>query len=65
MALESLFVRPHPYLPFETKPNFLIKNDVNVQDKRNKKYLTPKYLKTNSFGYCDGEFGDRNLRKIT
>ncbi len=60
---KSLFVRPHPYLPFETKPNFLIKNDVNVQDKRNKKYLTPKYLKTNSFGYCDGEFGDREPAK--
>ena len=62
-GFKNLFVRPHPYLPFETKPNFLIKNDVNVQDKRNKKYLTPKYLKTNSFGYCDGEFGDREPSK--
>ncbi len=62
-GFKNLFVRPHPYLPFETKPNFLIKNDVNVQDKRNKKYLTPKYLKTNSFGYCDGEFGDRGPAK--
>ena len=62
-GFKSLFVRPHPYLHFETKPNFLIKNDVYIQDRRNKKYLTPKYLKTNSYGYCDGEFGDREPAK--
>ena len=63
IRLKDLFVRSHPYLPFETKPNFLIKNDIHIQDQKNKKFLTPKYLKTNSYGYSDGKKGDREPAK--
>lgn len=60
---KDLFVQPHPYLPFETKPNFTIKNDVEAQVKNDKKYFTPEYLKTNSLGFCNGPRGNREVSK--
>ena len=55
---KDIFVRPHPYLPYETKPNFLVKNDSELQFNSHSKFFTPKRIKTNA-GFANGVHGNR------
>ena len=56
----DLFIEGHPYLPYVTKANFLIKPDQSIQYNKKTTNLikNPLVIKTNSFGYSNGVAGD-------
>jgi len=62
VPFKSMYIEPHPYLPFVYKKNFLCQKAMPATYRLNhdKGYIFPQ-LKTNNFRHINGPKGDRDI----